>query len=466
MRPNATLLPLLALLLAACGDDDRPAKACTVGDAATCAPGFVCEPVAGQDEPGCFAPVYVHGRVFDLDMGSGVAAARVDAEEAGGRPVGDVATTADDGTYVLRIPSVRKDGSGAPAGQTIKLGAAARDYAPFPGGLRVSLPIDTAKAERAVDGAWVIEGGATSIGLDLLPEAMRGLPSISGTVEQPRSVNPYGTIVTAENFSTHTITGRADARGEYVLFNVPAGTWTVHAYRRGLNHHGVQATVEGADVDRVDLKLANTKTATLSGAVSIVAGSGATSVVVALANDFDDVRVRGTLVPGLRAPEPGAAPDVTGAFRIDGIPDGYYVVLAAFENDGLVRDPDPDIAGTQIQRVLVLDGVVTTSPAFKVTSAVKITGPGAGDSVETISGTPTFRWEAYPSAKSYLLELFDTYGKEVWTTTVSTTSAAYGGSETLEPGMPYQWRVTAFGNASNPISITEDLRGVFQLAAD
>jgi len=466
MRPYVTPLALLALLLAACGDDDRPAKACTVGDASTCAAGLVCEPVAGQEEPGCFAPLFVHGRVFDLDTGSGVAAARVDAEEAGGRPVGDVATTADDGSYVLRVPSVRKDGSGAPAGQTIKLGAAARDYAPFPGGLRVSLPIDTATAERAIDGTWVVEGGATSIALDLLPDEVRGLPTISGTVEAPRSDNPYGTMVTAENFSAPAITARADARGAYVLFNVPADSWTLRAYRRGLNYQETQVTVERTDVKGADLRLANTKTASLSGSVSIVAGNGATSVVVALANDFDDVRVHGTLVPGLRAPEPGAPPDVTGAFRIDGIPDGYYVVLAAFENDGLVRDPDPDIAGTQIQRVLVLDGVVATSPAFKVTSAVKITGPGAGDAVETVEGTPTFRWEAYPSAKSYLLELFDTYGHEVWTTTVQATSAAYGGSETLEPGMPYQWRVTAFGNASNPISITEDLRGVFQLAGD
>jgi len=463
MRSNAALLTLLALPLAACGDDSRPSSACTVGDDRTCGGGLVCERIEGEDEPGCFAPLVVRGRVFDLDSNGGIAAARVDAEEAGGRPVGDVATTASDGTFALRLPSVRKDGSGTPVGQTIKLGAAARDYAPFPGGLRVALPIDTAKAEKAADGAWVVSGGATSIGLDPLPEPMRGLATISGRVEQPRGDNSYGTVVTASDVSSRTITGRADARGAYVLFNVPADSWTIHAYRRGLNYHGDRVTVERDDVT-VDLKLANATTATLTGSVSIVSGSGATSVVVALASDFDDELARGTLVPGLRAPKPGVAPNVTGAFQIEGIPDGHYVVLAAFENDGLVRDPDPDIAGTQIQRILVLNGEVKTSPAFKVTSAVKMVGPGAGDAVESISGTPTFRWEAYPSAKSYLLELFDTYGRQVWTTTVSNTSAAYDGVETLESGLPYQWRVTAFGNASNPISLTEDLRGVFQVA--
>jgi hypothetical protein len=31
----------------------------------------------------------------------------------------------------------------------------------------------------------------------------------------------------------------------------------------------------------------------------------------------------------------------------------------------------------------------------------------------------------------------------------------------LSPGLSYQWRATAKGNAENPISLTEDLRGLF-----
>lgn len=466
MRPHAPLFALLALSLAACGDDESSSKPCTVGDPSSCGAGLVCEPIAGQEEPDCFAPVEIRGRVFDLDTDAGIEAARVDAEEAGGRPVGHVATTDEEGNFALRIPSPRKDGSGAPVGQTIKLGAAARDYVPFPGGLRVALPIDTAEAQKASDGAWVIRGWQPSIGLDPLPESARGRAAIFGKVESPKTDNPYGTLVVAEDVGGGVIQARADARGEYALFNVPAGDWRVRAYRRGLNYTPASVTVEEADVSKVDIGLAvaGQQTATLNGSVSIVSGSGATSIVLVLASTFDDELARGTLVPGLRAPEPGTAPNVTGAFRIDGIPDGHYVVLAAFENDGLVRDPDPDIAGTQIQRIAVSQGTIKETPSFKVTSAVKMVGPGAGDSIETITGTPTFRWEAYPSSKSYELELFDTYGFPVWNTTVSKTSVTYDGEKLLEPEMPYLWRVTAFGNASNPISLTEDLRGVFQIA--
>jgi hypothetical protein len=39
--------------------------------------------------------------------------------------------------------------------------------------------------------------------------------------------------------------------------------------------------------------------------------------------------------------------------RSAGVPDGKYVALAAFENDGLVRDPDTSIGGTQIVHLTV-----------------------------------------------------------------------------------------------------------------
>ncbi|HEY0838832.1 MAG TPA: hypothetical protein VGD74_01465, partial [Vulgatibacter sp.] len=428
MRTCFASLALFALTLAACGDDESSSKPCTVGDPGTCSVGFVCEPIAGKEEPDCFAPVELRGRVFDLDDEAAIAAARVHAEEAGGRPVGDVATTDFDGNFTLRIPSVRKDASGAPVGQAIRLGAAARDYVLFPSGLRVSLPIDTAKAEKAPDGAWVIRGSQVSIGLDPLPENARGRAAIFGKVEAPKADNPHGTLVVAESWDGTLIEGRADASGAYALFNVPDGSARVSAWRRGANYDTELVDVEQADVAvDIGLSLGSQKTATLGGSVAIVSGNGATSIVIALLSTFDHELARGTLVPGLRAPEPGVAPNVSGAFQIDGIPDGNYVVLAAFENDGLVRDPDPDIAGTQIQRITVSNGEVGVTPSFKVTSAVKMVGPGAGDSVETISGTPTFRWEAYPSAKSYLLELFDTYGRRIWDTTVAKTSVDYAG---------------------------------------
>ena len=66
-------------------------------------------------------------------------------------------------------------------------------------------------------------------------------------------------------------------------------------------------------------------------------------------------------------------------------------MLAAFENDGNVRDPDPNISGTQIQHMTVSGGTISgaSSPSFKVTGAVGLVSPGASG-VETTSATPTF----------------------------------------------------------------------------
>ncbi|AKU93156.1 carboxypeptidase-like regulatory domain-containing protein [Vulgatibacter incomptus] len=451
--------------LVACGDDSE-SKPCKVDDPRTCSKGLVCEPVVGEADPACFRPVEIRGSVIDLRTEVAIAAARVNAEEASGRPIGDVAETGIGGTYAIRIPSTRQDGSGAPVGQTITLRAAARDYVPFPSGFRVALPLDTAQATEAADGAWVVAGGPAVIGLEPLPSDRVGLASISGTVGLPSDGSlGFGTMVVAERASGgETITGRVNQRGEFVLFNVPPGSYTVQAYRRGVNYVAAGVAVERADVKGVRLDVAETGTATLAGSVSIVAGNGATSVVMVLESTFDETLARGILVPGLRAPEPGLAPNIKGDFRIDGIPDGRYVILAAFENDGLVRDPDPDISGTQIQHIVVSGGVTSASPKFKVTSAVRMVGPGAGETVEAVTGQPTFRWQAYSSAKRYDVELFDNFGTRLWIKSVTTTNAAYDGAVALEPGFPYQWRLTAFGNAGNPISMTEDLRGVFEIA--
>ena len=148
------------------------------------------------------------------------------------------------------------------------------------------------------------------------------------------------------------------------------------------------------------------------------------------------------------------------------MPPGRYVVLAGYENDGMVRDPDPNIAGTQLQRIMV-DGADVVGGDFKVTSAIVIQSPGA-EGLEETSATPTFRWAAYPSAKSYDLTVFDARGNVTWgpvslANTVQVTGASYAG-EPLQPGGIYQWRLLARGNAGNPISLSEDLKGVFRVA--
>jgi hypothetical protein len=222
----------------------------------------------------------------------------------------------------------------------------------------------------------------------------------------------------------------------------------------------------------VQLRKSGSGTATLNGSVSLVAGApGPTSVVLVIESTFNATLIRGEVPPGLRAPNPGIAPNVTGAWSIDGVPDGKYVVLAAFENDGDVLDPDPNIAGTQIQHIAVSGGAVVggVQPSFKVTGAVQMVSPGAGDAMDAVAGAPVLTWQPYPSAHTYDVVLFDALGNQVWSkssltaVTGSNNSVTYDGASPLTSGKIYQWRTTARGNAGNPISLTEQLRGIFKM---
>src|SRR5262249_31182702 len=142
----------------------------------------------------------------------------------------------------------------------------------------------------------------------------------------------------------------ADRKGGYRIFNLPAGSYTVKAYVQGANHDPASVSLAVDEEKQVDLSLNDAAMASLSGNVNIVnPGSGnATSVILVVESTFNEALARGETPPGLRAPAPGTAPNVTNAFSIAGIPAGTYVVLAGFENDFLVRDPDTCIAGTDI----------------------------------------------------------------------------------------------------------------------
>jgi hypothetical protein len=193
--------------------------------------------------------------------------------------------------------------------------------------------------------------------------------------------------------------------------------------------------------------------------------------VLVPASVFNEDLERGPVPFGLRDPDPPApVTDLMGAFRLDGVPSGTYKVLAAFENDDLVRDPDSSIAGTAIQEVNVTLGQTTTvDTAFKITAALDVVGPGA-EEPEAVMDTPTFIWADDSSEDFYELVVFDALGELVWEQPMlpgvsgsATVEVPYGGPA-LTPGMYYQFRATSFRNPPGgavAVSRTEDLRGVF-----
>lgn len=457
-----------ALVLTACGGDDE--APCDPVANTGCETGQVCEQVV-DGEPTCFAPVEIQGRVLDLATDAGVSGARVVAVDVNGAAVTGVAVSAADGTYELAIPSQRAaDGSPAVAVQ-VSLRADAAGYESFPGTVRQPLPLDTGSA-ALTEGAYVIKSSLTDIGLFAV-EAGAGTGSIKGKADVPD--DHAGILVVAETGTAPDTQGYAviaASDGDYHIYNLPAGHYTVTAYSLGHVYAPAEVDVATAEVT-ANVALTGDAAGSVTGSISIVNGGGAsvTSIVAFVESTYDPVTGRGVPPPGLRAPQTGA-PNISGAFTMDGVPPGRYVMVAAFENDGLVRDPDVCISGTEDIHLAVASGQTTEAPTFKITGALGVISPGAEIAEAVTTATPTFTWEDDSSEDSYVVEVFDAFGRKVWETTIpgvsgGTPSVVYGG-EPLVPGMYYQFRATSrkSGNGPGgfcPKSRTEDLRGVFYL---
>lgn len=475
-----SLLPAaLSALAAGCSGGSTPkVTACDPNSAGSCASGQVCEQVPGG-QPTCFAPLEVAGRVFDLAntnvVTNGVASARVVALDPNHAPASKVAVSGSTGAYQLQVPWPR-NADGSPVAGSITLRADATGYQTFPSGLRLALPIDVASAVKGTS-AWTLQSVQTDVGLIAL-QSTSNLASIHGTVAAP----PGGAgvlVVAAPTGSTAAgvgFTGVADSSGSYAIFNLPAaaapGTgYDVQAYAAGANYNpGSASLTPGADV-AVNLTLKNTVTATVTGSVTIggqnTTGSSATSVILVVKSTFDPTLERGEAPPGLRAG------GVTTTYSIPGVPDGTYVALAAFENDGLVRDIS-GIGGTAPVEVVVSGGSVSScsnSCMFKVTGAVTLDTPFVSPYDVTpwpaTSATPTFTWVAYPSTLYYVVSVVDAYGNQaVAPTDVSTSTRYTYGGAALVSGMYYQFRVQSWQTISAVTQIasqSEDLKGVFYM---
>jgi hypothetical protein len=257
----------------------------------------------------------------------------------------------------------------------------------------------------------------------------------------------------------------ASRDGDYQIFNVPTGSASVQAYAQGVNYDGADADVSGGANTEVDLAINDQAPGTVTGTVQIVnaPGEAQTSVILVLESTFDETFGRGQSIPGMRDPESGVTPNITSEYTIEGVPAGRYVVLGAFENDALVRDPDLSIGGTSTLHIDVSAGGTTTVDGFKITEALEVLSPGA-DGPEEVTGTPVFSWADDSSEDQYLVEVFDAFGEIIWDTTISGSSGqdpsvTYEGPA-LEPGGFYQFRATSSKSGSN-LSRTEDLKGVF-----
>jgi hypothetical protein len=479
-------LGLIALSIPACKDKELDAGGGEKGDACdpdatdregTCADGLSCSPSASSpDDFVCAPPYLLRGLVHDALDGAPIEAARVLALDVTSAPVTDVAETDADGRYELEVPVPRDEAGDPVEGVKFTLMASAADYQPFPAGVRPAIPVDIADAEPE-DGDDeddepdydVVENATTEIAMIPLAADEHGGARIEGDVLSDQAA---GTLVVAEGLAGSPRSTVADHSGHYVLFNVPDGTAHIAGYRAGLQVEPVDVEIAGDDVTGVDLSVGDAALASVSGSVQIVNafGGAATSVVLVPVSVYNETLERGPVPFGLRAPEPGIPPSISGPFSIDGVPHGTYKVLAAFENDELVRDPDEGISGTQIVEIIVdHGGEVSIDAGFKITEALEVFSPGA-DEPEVVGDLPTFVFADDSSEDLYHVVVFDALGELIWEDDAvpgvsgdAQVSVPYAGPA-LEPGMYYQFRATSkrdkMGEITS-ISRTEDLRGVF-----
>lgn len=450
-RTLAALVGSLVALTSGCGGE----AACTLGSSEGCGDGLVCEAFPGE-EARCTAPLRLEGRVFDLATDAGIEGARVVALDANGGARSGVAFTDAEGSYSL-VVSIPRNAEGQPQAEAVTLRVDADDYQTFPKPPREALPIDLGAAVER-DGAWVVANATTDVGLVELDTTGNG--RIEGVVQH---AEPGGVLVVAEQGGAAVSTSISGSDGSFTLFNVPPGATTVTGYRAGLYAAPVTVDQVAEGVTGVILAGASDGLATVSGSVNIVnaPGGSSTSVILVVASTFEEATARGETPAGLRA-----AP-VSSAFTIESVPPGRYAVLAAFENDDLVRDPDEGIAGTDIVFIDVGGSTVDISEAFKVTEALAVISPGA-DGLEEVGTVPELVWAQDSSEDGYHLRVYDAFGTVVHE---DLTLGPGAGSEpirydlaaadvTLEPGMIYQFRAWSHGRGSR-ISATEDLRGVF-----
>ncbi|HRZ79432.1 MAG TPA: hypothetical protein P5044_05460 [bacterium] len=443
---------------------------CDPATEGTCGEGYVCEEVDGDTKYGCFLPVFFSGKVFDVGIETmpPIEGALVSVSSVmTGVSTGSFVTKAD-GIYKIPL-SVKRNRLRLPFDkeEAYTLKAAAKDYEPFPGSMRVAVPISLDSFSFMTDGYYV-KSGFLGIGLAPLPDELKGGFTVSGKLSEKKN----GVLVIAGCDTAPCPYAYTGNEGDFIIFNVLPGDHEVHALTSDLSFDTETVTVIDTDITGVTLDLLETpELGTISGTVNIVNAPGGlkTSVVLMAEETFIPGFNKGAMVPGLRAPEPPSAPDIDNAYSITGVPAGNYVVLAAFENDFLVRDPDPNIAGTQIVHIQFPhpdDGWTVELDNFKITEAIEIVSPGF-DTVEEVQSADAlkFIWKNDSSETHYKVELFNSLGMVIWEKTIPTVE----GSADLEldyDGDPifgyFQWRVTSLKTGA-PISTSEDLRGMFHI---
>ena len=303
---------------------------------------------------------------------------------------------------------------------------------------------------------------------------------LSGIVmtSAPDSIGVSDVLVIAEDGVQNLFaSGVSGPDGDYVLFNVEPGSYTLSAYRSGYRQVSdpvtVDVTIDGNN-EQNDIEIETHENANLSGQVTFLAITNSIVDITLIHPDTLDT------IPGL-----STLNDTNNNYLLESIPPGTYIAWASFRNDGYVMDPDhifkfglPQITFTENSSDQELD--------FSVTGAVTIIDPTNEENLVVpqyiYTDSPTFTWEKYPSAKEYIVEVFDSQGNTIWggfdaaggvvqhpQIAANQTSVVFNSdgsaTELLQDGETYRWKIYADNddalNVQTLISSSEGQMGLF-----
>lgn len=319
-----------------------------------------------------------------------------------------------------------------------------------------------------------VEVGATNYNdFDMVPSSITDGSIISGVVN-PGETPEGGVLVVAEN-GDHAFSTVSDAKGNYYIYNVPAGNYEVKGWKAGFNSTVQSITVQqSSEIADVNLELTGDATATVSGTITFLA-TGNSEVDVSLVHPITK-----ETIPGLSTKTVGAS------YTLPNVPDGTYIGRASFENDSIVMDPDWIVKNGGEPEAVVAGANLTLD--FSVTGAVNLLSPtNPSESVQPVEvrlDTLRFTWEQYPSSSDYVIEVINSSGIVIWggfssdwsqkniAIPSSQTSVEYNfdasASDDLEIGKTYRWRIYASKDDNSVsgwrlISASEEQMGLIKI---
>lgn len=314
----------------------------------------------------------------------------------------------------------------------------------------------------------------TTMDFQMTPLSTSGLGTISGQVSI--SSKPATGVLVVAAGSSEGFSSVTDANGNFYIYNVPAGSYFVKAWKSGYNSSSANITLASSgNSQNNNLTLTSGASGSVTGLVTFLATTNI-EVDVSLVDPLTK-----ETIPGLTAITSG------GAYTISNVPAGTYIARASYTNDGKVVDPDWILKNGE-PKVTVGNAPVTLN--FSVTGAVSLTSPtNVATSVQPLavsSTTPTFSWAAYASTDNYVIEVSDINGNVIWggfknSGTVmnfaiprATTSIVYNSNGTatqpLQSGQFYRWRIFASKSDSGDprgwklISVSEDQQGLIKIS--